>query len=125
MTYTMLVVLGVLVVLAIDRWVYRTRMIQRVDFWLSYLIIGFFQLLTNGVLTGRQVVRYEDNAIVGTGNDGSDLPFLGAGRVAYAPVEDLLFGFSFVLLILATWVWLGQRGLQREPHSGPPRWRRQ
>ena len=123
MTYTMLAVVGVLVALVVDRWVYRTRLIQRIDFWLAYLIIGFFQLLTNGVLTGRQVVLYDDSAIVGAGNDGSEVPFLGRGRVGYAPVEDLLFGFAFVLLVLATWVWLGRRGLQRDPRSGPPLWR--
>lgn len=121
MTYTMLAIIGIVVALVVDRWVYRTRLIQRVDFWLSYLIIGFFQLLTNGVLTGRQVVVYDESAIAGAG--GSVVQILGDGRVGYAPVEDLFFGFAFVLLVLATWVWLGRRGWQRDPPSGPPRWR--
>lgn len=123
MTYTMLAIVGVLIALAIDRWVYRTRMVQRVDFWLAYLIIGFFQLLTNGVLTGRQVVRYDGGAIVGAGNDLGEPLFLDVGRIVYAPVEDLLFGFALVLCVLATWAWLGRLGLQRDPASGPPLWR--
>lgn len=124
MTYTMLAVVGVLIVLSVDRWGYSTRLVQRVDFWLAYLIIGFFQLLTNGVLTGRQVVRYDDDAILGVGNDRAEPVLLGEGRIVYAPVEDLLFGFAFVLFVLATWVWLGRIGLQRFPTSGPPVWRR-
>jgi lycopene cyclase domain-containing protein len=123
MTYTMLAAAGLLTAIAIDRWVFGTRMIRRVDFWLAYLIIGFFQLVTNGILTGRQVVQYRDSAIAGVGNDGSELPFLGGGRVAFAPFEDLLFGFAFVLSVSATWVWLARRGWQHEPTSGPPRWR--
>lgn len=123
MTYTMLAVVAVSIVLAVDRWAYRTRLVQRVDFWLAYVIIGFFQLLTNGVLTGGEVVRYDDGVIVGVGNDGAEPLFLGGGRLAYAPVEDLLFGFAFVLFVLATWVLLGRSGWQRDPISGPPVWR--
>jgi hypothetical protein len=39
-------------------------------------------------------------------------------RIAYAPVEDLLFGFAMVLLTLSVWVWLGRRGIQRTPRAG-------
>ena len=34
------------------------------------------------------------------------------------PVEDLVFGFALVLLSLSIWVWLGRRGVQREPAAG-------
>ena len=40
--------------------------------------------------------------------------FLGSGRIAWAPVEDLLFGFALVLQTLAWWVFWGRRGVQRE-----------
>ena len=36
----------------------------------------------------------------------------GDGRIAYAPVEDLLFGFALVLATLAWWVFWGRRGVQ-------------
>jgi len=48
-------------------------------------------------------------------------PMFGDGRVFFAPVEDLFFGFALVLLSLSMWVWLGRRGVQRTPTAGPPR----
>ena len=53
----------------------------------------------------------------------ADPVFIGSGRLFFAPVEDVLFGFAMILLILAVWMWLGRRGVQRTPFSGPPRWR--
>ncbi len=122
MSYTQLAVLGVVVVILIDLIVLRTRLLRRKAFWVSYAIVVFFQLVTNGVLTGLRVVRYDGEAIVGstTPADGPP-PFLGDGRIAFAPLEDLLFGFALVVLAQAMWVWLGRRGVQRTPYSGPPR----
>lgn len=122
MSYTQLAVLGVVVVILIDLFVLRTRLLRRKVFWASYAIVVFFQLVTNGVLTGLRVVRYDGEAIVGstTPVDGPP-PFLGDGRIAFAPLEDLLFGFALVVLAQAVWVWLGRRGVQRTPYSGPPR----
>ena len=59
MTYTAIAVLGVLAALALDRWVARTRLTTTGDWWAAYAIIVFFQLLTNGWLTGRGIVRYD------------------------------------------------------------------
>ncbi len=121
MTYTQLAVLGVVAVVAWDLVVVRTRLLTRRVFWLAYPIIVGFQLLTNGVLTGLRMVRYSGDAILGstTPPDGPP-PILGDGRILYAPVEDLLFGFALVVLTLSLWVLWGRRGIQREPISGPP-----
>ncbi len=105
MTYTALAVLGVLAAVVLDRWVARTRLTGSRDWWSAYAIIVFFQLLTNGWLTGRGIVRYDGDAILGTG----DVAFLGQGRLAYAPVEDLAFGFGLVLTSCVVWTWLGRR----------------
>lgn len=123
MTYTQLALLGVAVVAVLDLAVFRTTLLRRKVFWTAYAIIVFFQLLTNGVLTGFRIVRYDGDAILGSSTpvDGPP-PFLGDGRIAYAPVEDLLFGFALVLLTLVLWVWWGRRGVQRTPYAGPPRW---
>ena len=121
MTYTGLAVIGVVAVVALDMWILRTRLLTRRAFWVSYAIIVFFQLLTNGVLTGFRIVRYDGAAIIGstTPADGPP-PMIGDGRLIFAPVEDLLFGFALVVLTLVMWVWWGRRGLQRTPYSGPP-----
>jgi lycopene cyclase domain-containing protein len=90
-TYTVAVVLGTAGALAVDLAVLRTRLVIGKVFWATYPIVLAGQLLANGVLTGRGVVRYDPSAILGW-------------RVAYAPFEDLLFGFALVLLTLSLWV---------------------
>jgi lycopene cyclase domain-containing protein len=95
-TYTLAAGLGVAGALALDLFALRTRVVLRLVFWATYPIVLVFQLLANGVLTGRGVVRYAPDAILGW-------------RLAYAPVEDLAFGFALVLSSLAVWVWLGSR----------------
>lgn len=111
MPYTALALAGVVLTVVLDLAVLRTRVLARRTFWAAYVIVLAFQLLTNGVLTGQDVVRYDPGTILGP-------------RIAYAPVEDLLFGFALVTQTLAWWVFWGRRGVQREPVAGPPRWRR-
>jgi len=117
MTYTQLALLGVGVTIVLDLWVLRTRLLTKRAFWTAYAIIVFFQLVTNGILTGFRIVRYDGEVII-----GSSVPqFIGDGRLVYAPIEDLLFGFALVTQTLIWWVWWGRRGVQREPKAGPPR----
>ncbi|MDG4788816.1 lycopene cyclase domain-containing protein [Micromonospora sp. WMMD1102] len=105
MTYTAAALLGVLGAGLVDLFVLRTRLLLRPVFWATYPIVVFFQLISNGILTGRDIVRYAPDAIIGW-------------RLAYAPVEDLLFGFALVLLTLSVWVRLGRAGVQRTPAAG-------
>ena len=105
MSYTAAALLGVLGAVLVDLVVLRTRLVTRVVFWSTYPIVIVFQLLSNGILTGRRIVIYDPAAIIGW-------------RLVYAPVEDLLFGFALVLLTLSLWVWLGRRGVDRSPRAG-------
>jgi hypothetical protein len=124
-TYTQLGVVAVILVAVVDLGLLRTRLLRRRVFWVSYAIIVFFQLVTNGMFTGFGIVRYDGDAIIGsTSPDSGPPPFLGDGRIAFAPVEDLLFGFALVLLSLSLWVFWGRRGVDRTPTAGPPIWRR-
>lgn len=109
MTYTQLAAGGVLLAVLTDLFVLRTRLLGRSSFWIAYAIVVFFQLLTNGWLTGREIVRYDGGTILGD----SDPQFLGDGRIVYAPVEDLLFGFALALWTLGWWTWLGARQARR------------
>lgn len=110
MTYTTAALLGVAATVVLDLWVLRTRLLLRRAFWTAYAIIVFFQLVTNGVLTGRGIVFYDDAAVAGVGSvAGETPPLLGSGRIVYAPFEDLLFGFALVVQTLAWWVWWGRR----------------
>jgi lycopene cyclase domain-containing protein len=105
MTYTAAAVVGVVASLALDVAVLRTSLVRRKAFWTAYLIVLGFQLVVNGVLTGTHRVTYSPGAILG----GRSTPFIGDGRVVFAPVEDLLFGFALVVQTLAWWVWWGRR----------------
>jgi lycopene cyclase domain-containing protein len=96
MSYSALAVAAVVGVLVVDLAVLRTRMVTRKVFWVAYAIVIVFQLLMNGVLTGTDVVVYDPDAIWGP-------------RIAYAPVEDLLFGFALVVLTLASWAAVNRR----------------
>jgi lycopene cyclase domain-containing protein len=95
-SYSALAVTAVVVVLVVDLVVLRTRLVTRKVFWAAYAIVIVFQLLMNGVLTGRDVVVYDPAAIWGV-------------RIAYAPVEDLLFGFAMVTLTLVSWAAVNRR----------------
>jgi lycopene cyclase domain-containing protein len=110
MTYTAVAVACVVLALVLDRWVARTRVTSTRDWWSAYAIIVFFQLLTNGWLTGRGIVRYSGDAILGSG----EIRFLGDGRLVFAPVEDLMFGFALVLCSCVAWTWLGRRPAFRD-----------
>lgn len=99
MSYTQLAVLGVLGAVVMDTVVLRTWLLRRRTYWTAYAIVLFFQLVTNGILTGFDIVRYDPDAILGL-------------RIVFAPVEDLLFGYAMVTLTLSMWVWLGRRGVR-------------
>ena len=107
MSYTAAAALGLLGALGLDLLVLRTRLIAGRVFWATYPIVLAGQLVANGILTGRGIVRYDARAILGP-------------RVVYAPVEDLAFGFALVLSALSVWVWLGRRGIDA-PDPPPPR----
>jgi lycopene cyclase domain-containing protein len=101
MIYTEIALFAVLVAMLIDLFVLKTRLLLTALFWTSYAIILPFQLITNWWLTSRNIVMYNADAIIGR-------------RLAGAPIEDLLFGFSLILAIQGMWVYWGRKGVQRK-----------
>jgi lycopene cyclase domain-containing protein len=100
MAYTVAAAGAAVAVVGFDAYVVRTNLLRRKVFWASYAIVLAFQLIVNGILTGVPIVLYNPDVIIG-------------GRFAYAPVEDILFGFALVTATLSMWVWLGRRGVER------------
>jgi lycopene cyclase domain-containing protein len=90
MTYTELVLLAILFTVINDLFILRTRLLTRKV---------FFQLITNGWLTYNEIVIYSDDVITGL-------------RIAFAPIEDLGFGFALVTNVMALWVFWGRRGVR-------------
>lgn len=107
MSYTVSAVIGVAVAVLVDVLLLRTNVIRHKPFWTAYPIVVFFQLATNGLLTGLPIVRYDPDGIVGW-------------RLVYAPVEDLLFGFAMIVVTLSVWVRLGppRHGGNATPAAG-------
>lgn len=96
MIYSDIALDAVIFAILVDLFLLRTKMITQGIYWLTYGLIFPFQLLTNWWLTSRKIVQYSPSEIIGR-------------RLAGAPIEDLLFGFSMVLLTLALWEFFSRR----------------
>lgn len=93
MIYSDIALNAVLLAVVLDLFFLKSQMMTRGIFWITYLLILPFQLLTNWWLTSNEIVMYADSEIIGR-------------RLAGAPIEDLLFGFSMILLTLSAWDYL-------------------
>ena len=96
MIYSDIALSAVFVAVVLDLFLLKSRMITRGIFWLTYFLILPFQLLTNWWLTSNSIVMYTDTEIIGQ-------------RLAGAPIEDLLFGFSMILLTISAWEFFKDR----------------
>jgi lycopene cyclase domain-containing protein len=94
MMYTLLAVIAVVIAVVVDLFITKSRILATGKFYFAWAILVFFQLLTNGWLTGRNIVMYDEAEILGL-------------RIAYAPVEDLLFGCALIVVTISVWQRLG------------------
>jgi lycopene cyclase domain-containing protein len=94
--YSLLAVSSAIAVLALDRWILRTGLLRRRSFWitLGFLLLG--KLVVNGYLTARPIVHYY-------------APYYLGIRLGTIPVEDFLYGFAMLGLVLIYWEYLGKR----------------
>ena len=106
MTYSALAATAALVAVVLDLFVIRSAIVSQWRFYFSWAILLVFQLLTNGWLTGREIVQYDESQITGV-------------RLANAPVEDIAFGFALIVLTLSVWTRLSQQFPRREPATLP------
>ena len=95
-SYTQLAIAAVVSAVMFDLLIAKTHLLARKLFWTSYAIVISFQLLTNWWLTSRNIVMYDPAVITGV-------------RIASAPIEDLLFGFSMILLSISAWEFFKKR----------------
>ena len=104
--YTALAILSVIGTVAAEVLWLRTGIFRTAQYWVAMAIVYFFHVLVDGWLTklSAPVVIYDEGRITGV-------------RVPWdIPVEDYLFGFSMVTLIVLLWVRLGDRD-DRTPTS--------
>jgi lycopene cyclase domain-containing protein len=101
MTYSELTLLAILLVILFDLFITKSRILTRKSFWSAYAILLFFQLITNWWLTSRGILTYDQEVITGI-------------RIASAPAEDLLFGFSMLVMTISLWMYWGRKGVQKK-----------
>ncbi|MDA2977254.1 MAG: hypothetical protein O3B81_00580, partial [Actinomycetota bacterium] len=65
MTYLQIGIIYCLLAIIVDLLILKTKVLKLKMFWISYIIVLFFQFLTNGVLTRFLIVRYNDFATIG------------------------------------------------------------
>ena len=104
MIYSDIALDAVVVAILVDLFILRTAMLTRGIYWLTYGLIFPFQLITNWWLTSRNIVQYSPAEIIGR-------------RIAGAPIEDLLFGFSMILLTLSLWDFFTRRAAANKRDS--------
>jgi len=101
MIYSDIALNAVFLAVVLDLFLLKSQMMTRGIFWLTYFLILPFQLLTNWWLTSNEIVMYSLSDITGQ-------------RLAGAPIEDLLFGFSMILLTISAWEFFKQRNSSNE-----------
>jgi lycopene cyclase domain-containing protein len=91
--YTVPAVLAVLAVIGLECAVLRTGLFRRPAYWISMVIVVFFQILVDGWLTklSAPIVIYDEHHTMGV-----RFPF-------DIPVEDFLFGWALVTAVLLLW----------------------
>ncbi|GAB3622674.1 lycopene cyclase domain-containing protein [Mariniluteicoccus endophyticus] len=92
--YTVLTVVSMVAVVALELLWLRTGLFRRAQYWISMAIVFFFQTLVDGWLTklSDPIVLY------------SPRQMLGLRAPWDIPVEDFGFGFSMVTMTMLLWV---------------------
>jgi lycopene cyclase domain-containing protein len=106
--YTVAAFGAVATVLVLELVVLRTGLFGRAAFWITITVCFAFQVLVDGWLTKRSapIVRYRESATIGV-------------RFPWSiPVEDFLFGFAMLTLVLLLWERAGATA-RRDPVRSP------
>lgn len=97
--YTLAAVVAAVAVVAVELAWLRTGLFRTAAFWLSWAIILLFMVLVDGWLTklSAPIVLYDRSR------------FSGARFPWDIPLEDYLFGFAMVTLVMLGWEAAGRR----------------
>lgn len=109
--YTILTLLSIPAVIAVEVFWLRTGLFRRAQYWLALAIIFFFQGLVDGWLTklSDPIVLYNP-----AHHSGIRFPW-------DIPIEDFGFGWSMLTLTMLVWVHLGRRQRTGRTADSEPR----
>lgn len=107
--YTILTVIGIVAVLAVELLWARTGMFRSPQLWIALAIVFGFQVPVDGWLTklSAPIVTYNPDM------------FLGVRFPLDIPIEDFGFGFAMIVLTLMLWIRTGQPADQSPRQRGP------
>jgi lycopene cyclase domain-containing protein len=91
--YTVLTVISVVVVVALEVFWWRTGIFRTLQYWLAMAIVFAFQILVDGWLT-----KLSDPIVIYNSDE-----MLGLRAPWDIPVEDFGFGFTMVTLTILLW----------------------
>lgn len=103
--YTTVAVVAAAAVVALELAVLRTGLFRRLAYWLTMAIVFGFQVLVDGWLTklSAPIVLYDDDQTTGI-------------RFPWdIPIEDFVYGFAFLTLVLLLWE---RAGAEPAPEPG-------
>lgn len=91
--YTVMTAIGILAVVALEVFWFRTGIFSSLQYWCSMAIVFGFQILVDGWLTklSNPIVIYDPDQMV------------GARAPWDIPIEDFGFGFTMVTLAILGW----------------------
>ncbi len=91
--YTLSAIVGAVAVVAAELLWFRTGLFRTAAYWISMAIVLFFQILVDGWLTklSAPIVLYTRSE------------FSGIRFPWDVPVEDYLFGFALITLVMLLW----------------------
>ncbi len=91
--YTVSATIGAIIVVALEVLWFRSGLFRTRAYWISMAIVFFFQVLVDGWLTklSAPIVIYAPDE------------FSGIRFPWDVPVEDYLFGFALVTLVMLLW----------------------
>jgi lycopene cyclase domain-containing protein len=106
--YTLAALVASATVVALELVLLRTGLFRRLAYWITLAIVFAFQVLVDGWLTKRSapIVRYAHRAV-----SGLRFPW-------DIPIEDFLYGFALLTLVLLLWEWAGDKSPQRTGGAG-------
>lgn len=108
--YTVLTVVAVVGVIAVEVWWLRTGVFRRLQYWVAMAIVFAFQVLVDGWLT-----KLSDPIVI-----YNPAEMLGVRAPWDIPVEDFGFGFAMVTLAIVLWQrQLDRRSEARSNQEGP------
>jgi lycopene cyclase domain-containing protein len=103
--YTVAALVAAVAVVLLEVLWLRTGLFRDRTYWLAMAIVFFFQVLVDGWLTklSAPIVRYDPDQ------------FSGVRFPWDVPVEDYLFGFALVTLVMLLWERAGRRSVEGDP----------